>query len=234
MRIRSHPRTSAQGGLSTCGHHTLVPYQTLRSNVQRNAGDPLPGTSWRLLALQPMDDAQGIIRIKGADRYTNTLGADGAASMKEDFNQGLIPLRPSARAQTRDRWRSARLARRWRWATQIREFIVEQLDQMHRVPRLKQAAAHLGISTRTIVRSLARHDTSFHKLVEEERKARALALIADTSLSLADVAAALGFNDMSSFGRSFRNWFGDTPGNFRNMARQPDAAVPEDAPCYRA
>ena len=105
---------------------------------------------------------------------------------------------------------------------------------MHRVPRLKQAAAHLGISTRTIVRSLARHDTSFHKLVEEERKARALALIADTSLSFADVAAALGFNDMSSFGCSFRNWFGDTPGNFRNMARQPDAAVPEDAPCYRA
>ena len=110
-------------------------------------------------------------------------------------------------------------------ADPLREFIVAQLDQMRRVPRLKQAAAHLGISTRTIVRSLARQETSFHKLVEEERKARALALLADTSLTLADVADALGFSDMSSFGRSFRNWFGDTPGNLRNKAGQSDAVI---------
>lgn len=116
----------------------------------------------------------------------------------------------------------------------LRDFIVEQLDQMRRVPRLKQAAAHLGMSTRTIVRSLARQDTSFHKLVEEERKARALALLADTSLSLKDVADALGFSDMSSFGRSFRNWFGDTPGNLRKEAAQTLTAVSQDAPRRRS
>lgn len=108
----------------------------------------------------------------------------------------------------------------------LRGFIVAQLDEMHRVPRLKQAAAHLGISTRTIVRSLAQQETSFHKLVEEERKARALALIADHSLPLADVATALGFSDMSSFGRSFRNWFGDSPGNLRKL----DAARAAERP----
>ena len=116
----------------------------------------------------------------------------------------------------------------------LRDFIVEQLEQMRRVPRLKQAAAHLGMSTRTIVRSLARHDTSFHKLVEEERKARALALLADTSLSLKDVADALGFSDMSSFGRSFRNWFGDTPGNLRKEAAQTLTAVSQDAPRHQS
>ena len=77
---------------------------------------------------------------------------------------------------------------------------------------------HLGISTRTIVRSLARQNTSYHKLVEAERKSRALALIADTSLSLGEVAEALGFSDMSSFGRSFRMWFGETPGNLRRFS----------------
>ncbi|MFN3863202.1 MAG: helix-turn-helix domain-containing protein [Erythrobacter sp.] len=97
----------------------------------------------------------------------------------------------------------------------VREFVVQMLDTERRVPRLKQAAMHLGLSTRTIARSLARHDTSYHRLVEEERKARALALIGDASLSLADVAETLGFNDMSSFGRSFRLWFGDTPGHQR-------------------
>lgn len=97
----------------------------------------------------------------------------------------------------------------------LRAFIVHMLEHEQRVPRLKQAAAHLGMSSRTIVRVLARRDTSFHKLVEQERKARALTLIANPSLSLADVASALGFSDMSSFGRSCRNWFGDTPGALR-------------------
>lgn len=100
----------------------------------------------------------------------------------------------------------------------LRDFIVDHLSRVRRVPRLKQAAAHLGISTRTIVRSLARHQTSYHKLVEEERKARALVLVADSSLSLAEVAESLGFSDMSSFGRSFRTWFGDTPGNLRKRS----------------
>lgn len=97
----------------------------------------------------------------------------------------------------------------------IRAFIIDMLLNEQRVPRLKQAAAHLDMSSRTIVRLLARHDTSFHGLVEQERKARALLVIADQSISLAEAARSLGFSDMSSFGRSFRNWFGDTPGNLR-------------------
>ena len=97
----------------------------------------------------------------------------------------------------------------------VRAFIVHMLVCERRVPRLKQAAAHLNQSSRTIVRLLARHDTSFHALVEQERKARALLVIADQSISLAEAAQSLGFSDMSSFGRSFRNWFGDTPGNMR-------------------
>ncbi len=105
-------------------------------------------------------------------------------------------------------------------ADPLRAFISDHLSATHRVPRLKQAAAHIGMSSRTIVRVLARQNTSFHKLVEAERKARALALIGDTSLSLAEVAEALGFSDMSSFGRSFRTWFGNTPGNLRKLSLQ--------------
>jgi AraC-like DNA-binding protein len=97
----------------------------------------------------------------------------------------------------------------------VRAFIVHMLAYERRVPRLKQAAAHLNQSSRTIVRLLARHETSFHALVEQERKARAMLVIADESISLTEAARSLGFSDMSSFGRSFRNWFGDTPGNMR-------------------
>jgi AraC-like DNA-binding protein len=105
----------------------------------------------------------------------------------------------------------------------IRAFISEMVLEKRRVPRLKQAAAHLGVSTRTIIRSLARQETSFHKLVEEERKAGALALLADSSLRLTEVANALGFSDVSSFGRSVRKWFGESPGNLRKQSEGRDA-----------
>jgi AraC-like DNA-binding protein len=97
----------------------------------------------------------------------------------------------------------------------VRSFILEMIEEQQRVPRIKQAAAHLGLSTRTIVRLLAKHGTSFHTLVDEERKARTLVALADPAVTLAEVAQRLGFSDMSSFGRSVRQWFGDTPGNLR-------------------
>ena len=113
----------------------------------------------------------------------------------------------------------------------IRAFILEMLLEHRRVPGLKQLAAHLGISTRTIIRSLARQETSFHKLVEEERKARALVLFADSSVRLTEVANALGFSDMSSFGRSVRKWFGDSPGNLRKLSGGRHAVASDDASC---
>jgi AraC-like DNA-binding protein len=84
-----------------------------------------------------------------------------------------------------------------------------------RVPRLKQLAAEEGISERTLIRALAMHRTSFHEIAEEERRYKAAELIGNSSKTLSEIAADLGFTDMSSFGRSFRQWFGMTPGQFR-------------------
>ncbi|MDM7956075.1 helix-turn-helix transcriptional regulator [Blastomonas sp.] len=106
----------------------------------------------------------------------------------------------------------------------VRIAIADMLAREHRVPRLKQISLALDISSRTMVRLLARHGTSFHGLVEQERRAKALLLIADCSISLAETARLLGFTDMSSFGRSFRNWFGETPGNVRKSWQSGSAA----------
>lgn len=48
-----------------------------------------------------------------------------------------------------------------------------------------------------------------------------------------DMGQALGFSDMSSFGRSFRLWFGDTPGNLRRLSHGQSAHAGEDAPHIR-
>ena len=102
---------------------------------------------------------------------------------------------------------------------EIRVKVAQILSDRHRAPRLKQMAAETGVSPRTITRLLAAQGTSFHEIVEQERRYRASKLINDPSLSLQTIATSLGFTDMSSFGRSFRLWFGQTPGRVRNGAR---------------
>lgn len=91
-------------------------------------------------------------------------------------------------------------------------------------PRLKQVAADCGVSTRTLIRSLRLAGTTFHEVVDDERRARAMTLILRPSIPLAQLAHDLGFPDRSSFGRRFRAWFGDTPARFRRHGGLPAAA----------
>ena len=98
---------------------------------------------------------------------------------------------------------------------QLRESVAAMLTKDRRTPRLKQVAARHGMSERSLGRLLAAGGTSFQAIVDDERRSRAALMINDPALSLSDLAEALGFPDVSSFGRSFRRWFGQTPGQFR-------------------
>ena len=101
-------------------------------------------------------------------------------------------------------------------ARRIRTAICAAMEIDGRVPRLKQIAALEGVSERTLVRTLAAQGIRFHQLVEEERKMKAAELIGNSTVSLTEIARLLGFTDMSSFGRSYRQWFGITPGQARS------------------
>jgi AraC-like DNA-binding protein len=97
----------------------------------------------------------------------------------------------------------------------IRELVGAFIDREQRVPRFKQLAMWEAMSERSLSRLMASAGTSFQAIVDAERRARAVRLINNPGLSQADMAAALGFPDVSSFGRSFRRWFGKPPGEFR-------------------
>lgn len=101
-------------------------------------------------------------------------------------------------------------------ARRIRTAICAAMEIDGRVPRLKQIAALEGVSERTLVRTLAAQGIKFHQLVEEERRMKAAELIGNSTVSLTEIARLLGFTDMSSFGRSYRQWFGITPGQARS------------------
>ncbi len=52
------------------------------------AGTSLAGSTWQLVAIQSMDDAQGTTRIADPARFTLHFGTDGRAALRLDCNRG--------------------------------------------------------------------------------------------------------------------------------------------------
>ncbi len=82
-------------------------------------------------------------------------------------------------------------------------------------PRRAALAKALGVSERTLQRRLGHENASFHVLLDGTRRELAQEYLANSRLSLAEVAYLLGFADKSNFFRSFKRWFATSPGEFR-------------------
>ena len=63
-----------------------------------SAAPDFAGTHWRLVAIQSMDDAQGITRITDPSQFTLEFGRDGRAAFRLDCNRGTgnYTLNPAA------------------------------------------------------------------------------------------------------------------------------------------
>jgi AraC-like DNA-binding protein len=77
-------------------------------------------------------------------------------------------------------------------------------------------AGLFAISERALRLRLHANGTNLHAIVETTRHALAKQLMQDTRLSLAEVAAALGYAGPSGFSRAFRNWTGMSPRQWRS------------------
>jgi AraC-like DNA-binding protein len=91
-------------------------------------------------------------------------------------------------------------------------------------PSLDRIAHDLGVSARTLRRQLSAHGVSFQGLLEEERRAHALAALVETDATIDVVAARLGYSESANFRRAFRRWTGMSPGAFRAASRAGGAA----------
>jgi AraC-like DNA-binding protein len=85
---------------------------------------------------------------------------------------------------------------------------------------LEEVAAQLHVSTRTLKRRLAELGTSYSSLLDEERRARASALLRTTALTTEEIAERVGYSDVANFSRAFRRWTGRSPGRFRQHRRR--------------
>lgn len=80
---------------------------------------------------------------------------------------------------------------------------------------LAVVAQHMSMHPRTLQRRLARDSTSFDQIVEQIRRERALYLLRDTEMPMAQLASALGYSEQSVLTRACQRWFGRTPSQQR-------------------
>lgn len=81
-----------------------------------------------------------------------------------------------------------------------------------------QAADRLGYSERSLRRQLARSGTTYRELVRLVRERAARERLKNPALPVQAIAFELGFDTPSNFARSFKEWTGETPSEYR--ARQ--------------
>jgi AraC-like DNA-binding protein len=86
---------------------------------------------------------------------------------------------------------------------------------MKALPTLADVARQLHLSERTLRRRLGESDVSYQALLDNVRKNRAIELLANTALSIEQVALEVGFSDAHNFRRAFKRWTKSAPSDLR-------------------
>jgi AraC-like DNA-binding protein len=76
-------------------------------------------------------------------------------------------------------------------------------------------ARAMHMSARTLQRRLEQEQTRFGEVLDRARLDVARRLLADRGVTMADVAARVGFSDVATFSRAFKRWTGQPPGQWR-------------------
>lgn len=93
------------------------------------------------------------------------------------------------------------------FAARVRERVLDDAG----VVDVDAVAKALAVSPRTLKRRLAAEGTSYSELLEAERRARAEHLLKNTSRSVKEIAAALGYADTAAFSHAYTRWTGKSP-----------------------
>lgn len=76
---------------------------------------------------------------------------------------------------------------------------------------VEKVANCMAFNPRTLQRRLAQEGMSFQDLLDGTRQAMACQYLEDPMISTAQIAALLGYSDLSAFCRAFHRWFSITP-----------------------
>jgi AraC-like DNA-binding protein len=83
-------------------------------------------------------------------------------------------------------------------------------------PGIDGVAARLGMSRASLYRRLAGAGIDFTRATEAVRRELAMMYVGQAHIPLTEIAALLGYSELSAFSRAFRRWTGVAPAGFRS------------------
>lgn len=199
---------------------TFVGHQLLRTcyltalerNLHMIVGQPWKVRQVHLSQPKPADTAP----------YRQHFGVMPAFGQVHDalfFDAGLIELRrpvthdSEVHAYFRRQLADMEAALGISFAEQVGE-LIETLLMSGRCD-VELVAEILGIHRLTLFRRLREYGTTFKSLLEARRQAMAEAMLQRHTVSIAEIAEALGYGSPPNFTRAFRRWTGKTPSAWR-------------------
>lgn len=81
-------------------------------------------------------------------------------------------------------------------------------------------AAKLGMSVRTLQRSVKQEGQTFQEILTEVRMTTAAKYLTTTNLPVKNIAYLVGYLELPSFYRAFKKWSGASPVKYRNVNRK--------------
>ena len=101
------------------------------------------------------------------------------------------------------------------WERRVRAEIRGVVGQL---PSLAAVASRLTQSPRTLQQRLLEQGTSYAALLDDERRLRALGLLANRAIAVSTVAHRAGYRSIEGFSRAVRRWTGMSPSEWRNTS----------------
>ncbi|MAM59858.1 AraC family transcriptional regulator [Hydrocarboniclastica marina] len=96
----------------------------------------------------------------------------------------------------------------------------KMLEQPGQLPALAVVASWFNLTPRTLHRRLLAEGNQYNKLLEEVKVSLALAYLANSDMSIKEIAYFLGYAELSNFRRAFKRWQRMSPSHYRETQEQ--------------
>lgn len=160
----------------------------------------IPADTARLF-LVPLDVGRPQAGYRFEARWLDLPVVQNAQSLREFLRQVPASLLVKYRDQTR-------------MTERIRSLLRSQLQG--EMPSLDDVSRALAMTPQTLRRRLREEGQGFQALKDDLRRDAAIELLARPDMTLAEIAAQLGFSEASTFHRAFKGWTGVAPGEYRS------------------